>query len=1013
MHGKTKYYTFAKRIISIKMMNNRLLTVFILLFSFLTKGFAQTYTLEGTVKKLSDSLPVPYAAVVLGDNRLWTVTDEVGHFCIKNVPEGKIKITVQCLGFVKREFFVTNGISALKIFLQEDNLKISQVTVTAQKNTSGFSAAYTLDRKALDHQQILNISDVNSLLPGGKTVNSTLMDDNRTALRSGSAEIGNSSFATAVEVDGARLSNNAELDETAGASTRNVSSTNIESIEIITGIPSVEYGDLSNGIVKVHTKKGKTPFVIDFSTNPYTKQAALSKGFDLKGDAGELNLSFEHTKSFTDISSPYTSYQRNVFDVTYSNTFKKTTENPLMFSFAASGNSGGYNSEADPDAFSENYTYQRDYVARFNSKIAWLLNKKWITNFNAFASLSIADKTTETNTNKNSASTSPYVHSTEEGYFIAADYDENPLSPVILSPTGYWYVKEFVESKPLDFSLKIKGDLVKHFSSFTNKFMLGSEYTSSGNLGRGKYYDDMRYAPDGWREYRYDCLPFMNNLAVYAEDKISVPLAQNTLGSDLQITLGLRDDLTLISGSDYGKVSSFSPRFSAKYIFWHDKKKTVKELSVYLGYGKSVKLPSFQVLYSRPSYYDQQVFSSTSSTDGKAFYAYYTYPVSAIRNKDLKWQYSNQTEIGAEINISDIKISISAYYNKTARSYISVYDYTPFTYNRTYSSALENSQIPSENRMYSIDRNSGEVTVSDKSGVNPTEKLPFSPKNTYKSATFFTNSNPVTRYGADWIIDFPQIKVLKTSLRLDGNYYRYKGANSTLLAYWPNMTSLKSDGTPFDYIGYYAGSSNTSTSLAATNSYYNGMLKKQINQNCTFMTHIPKVRMIISLRFEATLYRFSKLLIDSGDYGYNVAYASGEKGSTTGLPYNKDMRDFYVTVYPVYYSTWENPNELIPFAEKYLWAKNNDPDLYADLTKLTNTTNYGYNYNPEKISAYYSANFSITKEIGERASLSFYANNFFCHDGKVKSSKTGLDISLYGSGYIPVFYYGMSLRIKL
>jgi hypothetical protein len=31
----------------------------------------------------------------------------------------------------------------------------------------------------------------------------------------------------------------------------------------------------------------------------------------------------------------------------------------------------------------------------------------------------------------------------------------------------------------------------------------------------------------------------------------------------------------------------------------------------------------------------------------------------------------------------------------------------------------------------------------------------------------------------------------------------------------------------------------------------------------------------------------------------------------------------------------------------------------------------------------------------------------------VKSSQTGLESSLFDSGYIPKFYYGMSVRIKL
>ena len=83
------------------------------------------------------------------------------------------------------------------------------------------------------------------------------------------------------------------------------------------------------------------------------------------------------------------------------------------------------------------------------------------------------------------------------------------------------------------------------------------------------------------------------------------------------------------------------------------------------------------------------------------------------------------------------------------------------------------------------------------------------------------------------------------------------------------------------------------------------------------------------------------------------------------------------------------------------------------MAKLVVRTNYAYLMNPNNLSSYYSANLSVTKEIGDHVSVSFYANNFLNNMGKVKSSQTGIESSLFGSGYIPSFYYGLSLRIKI
>ena len=55
-------------------------------------------------------------------------------------------------------------------------------------------------------------------------------------------------------------------------------------------------------------------------------------------------------------------------------------------------------------------------------------------------------------------------------------------------------------------------------------------------------------------------------------------------------------------------------------------------------------------------------------------------------------------------------------------------------------------------------------------------------------------------------------------------------------------------------------------------------------------------------------------------------------------------------------------------------------------------------------------NFSVTKEIGDLASISFYANNFFNNFSKIRSSRT--EDYVQGSVYITNFYYGLTLRLK-
>ena len=954
------------------------LLFFVIIFCQMAMLHAQQITIAGRVTDEETQKPIEFASILMKENGLWAITGADGSFHIKNIPAGKVVLTIQCLGYATRQIAldINKDIPRLRINLKQENLKLDEVTVTAKRKDNESTTSYTIDRAALDQQQLLNVSDIATLLPGGKTVNATLMSDNRMALRSGSQEKGSPSFGTAIEVDGMRLDNNATAGETAGASTRTISSSNIESIEIVTGIPSVEYGDLSNGVVKVNTRKGKSPFIVEGKLNQHTQQIALNKGFDLGSRSGVLNASFEHARSFSNAASPHTAYQRNILSLNYMNIFMRETT-PLTLNIGLTGNIGGYNAEADPDNELDDYSKSRDNNLRAHFELNWLLNKKWITNLSLRGSLSTADRKSEDYTHTNSATTLANLHAMEEGYFIATNYDSNPNAPIILGPTGYWHVKQFNDSKPINGSLRLKADWTRRFDKMMSRLMLGAEYTGSRNNGQGSYYDDLRYAPT-WREYRYDDLPALNNIALYAEEKVSIPTSKL---STLEITAGLRDDITIINGSEYGTVSSLSPRFNGRYTFWKNRRKrVVSELVLHAGWGKSVKLPSFQVLYPSPSYYDIEVFRSPSTANNTTVSAWYTRPSKALYNPDLKWQYTNQTDIGIEMNIKGTRVSLSAFHHRTYNPYMATTEYTPFSYYYTPVSALEGLTIPTDGRTYTIDPTTGTVTVSSADGSSAV--VPNNERRFYLSNTRYINASPLDRYGLEWIIDFKQFKALNTSLRFDGNYYYYKSEDETLFASMHNSnTKMTGTGEPYQYIGWYRGTNGTST---AQTSIANGAISKTLNLNTTITTHIPKIRLIMALRIESTLYS-----------------------------YRKNLSNFEGDVYPEYYTTWDAPDTKIPFAEKFQWAKDNDATLYNDLQNLVVHPNTAYVMNANRISAYYSVNLSVTKEIGDHVSISFYANNFFNNMKTVHSSQTDLDASLFSSSYIPSYYYGLSLRLKL
>ena len=970
---------------------------------------AQTHSLSGRVVEKATGEPVEFATVVLDATEQWSVTDREGRFSIHNIKAPRSVVTMSCLGYatLTREFKFERNLENVKFQLETDNLTLSGAVVTAKENDAAATTSRTIDKTALEHVQLMNVGDISSLLPGGATADNNLVTSKQFNIRAGaSSENGNASFGTAVEVDGVRLSNNASYGDIKGVTTNSIASANVESVEVITGVPSVEYGDMGAGIVKINTKKGKTPWMVTLSTSPRTKQMSFSKGLGLGETAsgqsrGVVNASAEYTRSVSDVMSPYTSYDRKQLSLSYSNTFSQGLFDgkPLRLSVGATGNLGGLDNKADPDKLVGTFSTARDNTLRGNLNANWLLSLPWITNLEFNASAGISDKRTRENKNYTYSVSSTALHAREEGYYVSAPYMEGGENPAVLIAPGSRYNVLAVDDRPVNARVSLKANWATHLGKASNKIKLGADWNYDYNLGIGQYSEDQATAPT-YRVYRYCDNPAMHNVGVFLEDNLSLPLGQG----HLNLIAGVRSDNTIIKGSAYGSTSSLSPRFNAKYTVLDPRKrgkKTLKELAFRASWGVAVKLPSFHVLYPTPTYLDIEVFSSSAAQGTNTVYmGYYTLPRTMEYNPSLRWQRNQQGEVGVDANVAGTHISLAAFYNRTLDSYFTRETYSGFSYTYTGLESMQGVTIPSQNRIYVMDPATGVVSARDKTGALPDQPLSSEPRKRFTYSSRPDNAGYTTRrWGLEWVIDFPRIEAIGTTIRLDGNYYHYKSINTDMLAY-TSLSEMGVDGRPYKYVGYYSGGHSVS----------NGNLSRNLLNNLTLTTHIPKVRMIISLKLEASLLRYSLALSEKD--GAQRAKVMADRSKLLELLPDQSIYagNSFAVVFPEYYESLDQPGVQVPYLEKLQWAKANDTALYNDLAKLAVTSNYLYIFNEDYISPYFSANFSVTKELGDIASLSFYANNFFNNMGQVFSTKTGNYSSV--SSYIPSFYYGLTLRLK-
>lgn len=137
---------------------------------------------------------------------------------------------------------------------------------------------------------------------------------------SDNADYAMSALGTLFNVDGAPVATDANLQSTGieaatgrnavnrGVDMRSLSTDNIESVEIVRGIPSAEYGNLTSGMVDIRRTRRATPFTARFKADGYSKLLFAGKGIAI--GANTLNLDAGYLDSKVDPRNNLENYKR-------------------------------------------------------------------------------------------------------------------------------------------------------------------------------------------------------------------------------------------------------------------------------------------------------------------------------------------------------------------------------------------------------------------------------------------------------------------------------------------------------------------------------------------------------------------------------------------------------------------------------------------------------------------------------------------------------------------------------
>ena len=811
----------------------------ILLLSILCSltAIAQNYKIQMTVTEKGSREPVVMGTVLLAPSGQSAVTDMKGQVTISNVPAGRYTIIVRYVGFepYRLNVNVTNKDLNLKAELVESSLALKEVTVTAKTRESGASTSSVIGRQAIDHLQATSLADVMQLIPGQLMDRPDLTQQQGLQLRT----LQNNStmaFGTSIVVDGMPMSNNGNVSQGAfsgtaftGTDLRQVSADNIEEVEVIRGIPSAEYGDMTSGLVVVHSKVGVTPWQVKAKINPGLQNYSVGKGVRM-GNAGIINANLDYAKAWGDPRQKTRSYDRYTANIGWGYDISRRwhTDTKLRFMQAKdwTGN--------DPDAIqdgTENESKNTTFGLTHNGKLQMDLPLMRSLKYTVGLSLSKAD-TKSTSFVAVSSGLLPILTATETGYYSV------PWKTTSYLATG------INESRPGNVFLKVTDDFFWRKGKTVQSFKVGVDYRYDWNSGKGYYNEDdaLPYRPNAnGRPRAFSDIPGLHQLSAFAEDQFTYNI--NNVNR-LRVNFGLRFS-SLQPFSDLA-TTALSPRLNVAFS-------VTKWLDIRGGIGMNSKTPGLNHLYPDKKYIDDVVGNFTLA-ETPAYYVH-TQVYEVQRSEGLKNATTTKVEAGLDIKLpKGRKLSLLAYQDRTPDGFEAAPDYFTYTYN--------------------LFDNTASLPITD-----------FSTGYAYQFTCFSTtgqlaNTDKTVNRGVEFDLDLGELPLLKTNLYFSGAWNETKTDWSTRM----NTTGVPAallTGT------IYAGRSISPVRIVYPSGLDYTRLRRFVN-TLRAVTHIPKLHMVASFTAQVIWHNSTwSYTADKEPIGWidnNLVYHDINSSSTIDFP---------------------------------------------------------------------------------------------------------------------------------
>jgi ferric enterobactin receptor len=781
--------------------------------------------------------PLELVNIKIVETNQYAITDKNGLFRVNGTETNNIlTLEFSYIGYQKLRLPITikAGETNLgNITLKVLDLSLENIEINAKRNYSGSTnSSLIINRDMIEQIPALSVNDLLNQIPNRKITPPSLQNVQNLTLRSTFAPTTsgrsdfelNNSFGVAIILDGNPISNNANMQTrnvgisgmgssavTSGAGyglrgsgtktytgdytfggtdLRQIPADNIESIEVISGVAPVKYGDLTDGAVIIERQAGVSPAYVRMQLRDNATSYGISKGMKLSDNLGALNLGVNYVNSFADNRDKLKAYRRITTNAMWTNSYGRDKELKNTLSFDYGRNLDGI--KQDPDD-------PKSTKTRFDSWNLILSNR---TNYrfknDFFKSISL-------NLNYSEGHQVTYDEQlVNEAYILYSDAVETGITRGKYD-TGVYTAISQIDGRPISFSARLDlntefktGDL-SHYLSF------GTNYNHSANKGLGQMVDPNAprsgvritsttfASKSSERYYDFNLANAIKDAGFYAEDMFKAKL----FNRDLNVRAGIRLDIQ-------NGYTSLAPRTNINY-------ELSNSVKVGLAYGLAFKSPGLAQRYPGPTFREIPLLNAYNGNVNESIYLLYVNRYEAT-NENLKASKSETIEFTTQIKIKDFNLSLAAY-NKTNKNGIStVHDYKALklpTYSAVITPGQPATYTQTGSRIYSLDY------------------------------FRFDNDLRSDNQGFELILNTPEIKEIATSFNISGGFSRtaYKSTYPTITN---AVTSLTTSTNPkYAVTGIYEPTNRKA--------YFS-------TSRITASTHIPKISLILQFTAEFDLF---------------------------------------------------------------------------------------------------------------------------------------------------------------